>query len=138
MPSRDASLSNMASQLAATAAACATTASSSSREREIVAAMNERQLNELNRILSQNVDERATGSIARYSDDVTATCNSRAANVPGGGGSGANSSGTNVDKKSRILRLVKQLKNIERKRSKDTKAIKTLGIIMGKKIFRFL
>lgn len=35
------------------------------------------------------------------------------------------------DKKSRFLKLIKQLKIIEKKKSKDTKAIKTLGIIMG-------
>ena len=38
-----------------------------------------------------------------------------------------------ADKKSKLNKVVKQLKSIERKRTKDTKAIKTLGIIMGKK-----
>ena len=37
-----------------------------------------------------------------------------------------------ADKKSKLNKVVKQLKSIERKRTKDTKAIKTLGIIMGK------
>ncbi|CAF0711474.1 unnamed protein product [Brachionus calyciflorus] len=36
-----------------------------------------------------------------------------------------------TDKKSRFLKLLKQIKVIEKKRSMDTKAIKTLGIIMG-------
>jgi hypothetical protein len=38
-----------------------------------------------------------------------------------------------TDKKSRFLKIISQLKTIERKRTKDTKAIKTLGIIMGMK-----
>lgn len=37
----------------------------------------------------------------------------------------------NDDKKGRFTKLIKQLKIIEKKKSKDTKAIKTLGIIMG-------
>jgi hypothetical protein len=36
------------------------------------------------------------------------------------------------DKKGRFQKLIKQLKTIEKKRTKDTKAIRTLGIIMGK------
>jgi hypothetical protein len=39
-----------------------------------------------------------------------------------------------ADKKTKLNKVVKQLKSIERKRTKDTKAIKTLGIIMGNKI----
>jgi len=39
------------------------------------------------------------------------------------------------DKKGRFLKLIKQLKTIEKKRTKDTKAIRTLGIIMGKNKF---
>ena len=42
-----------------------------------------------------------------------------------------NGDDTKADKKSKFLKVVKQLKSIERKRTKDTKAIKTLGIIMG-------
>lgn len=41
------------------------------------------------------------------------------------------------DKKNRFLKLLKQIKIIEKKRSKDTKAIKTLGIIMGREFLIF-
>jgi len=36
-----------------------------------------------------------------------------------------------VDKTSRILKLIKSLRNLEKKSSRDTKAVKTIGIIMG-------
>jgi hypothetical protein len=36
-----------------------------------------------------------------------------------------------VDKTSRILKLLKSLRNLEKKSSRDTKAVKTIGIIMG-------
>ena len=39
-----------------------------------------------------------------------------------------------TDRKSRFLKIISQLKTIEKKRTKDTKAVKTLGIIMGKSI----
>lgn len=41
------------------------------------------------------------------------------------------------DKKNRFVKLLKQIKIIEKKRSKDTKAIKTLGIIMGLRFYKF-
>ena len=40
-----------------------------------------------------------------------------------------------IDKTSRILKLIKSLRNIEKKRTRDTKAVKTVGIIMGKFLF---
>ncbi len=36
-----------------------------------------------------------------------------------------------IDKSSRVVKLLKSLKNIEKKRTRDTKAVKTVGIIMG-------
>jgi len=36
-----------------------------------------------------------------------------------------------IDKTGRITKLLKSLKNIEKKRTRDTKAVKTVGIIMG-------
>ena len=42
-----------------------------------------------------------------------------------------NDEGSKMDKKMRFVGLVKSIKKIEKKRTKDKKAIKTLGIIMG-------
>jgi hypothetical protein len=49
--------------------------------------------------------------------------------------SGDSANGGGGGKKNRFLRILGQIKTIERKRTKDTKAIKTLGIIMGKILF---
>lgn len=101
-----------------------------------VANMNDQQLHELNRILAENGavgDDSAMA--ARNSDDVTASVVINAGSVSNGAPATNHNGTTGGDKKSRILRLIKQLKSIEKRRSKDTKAIKTLGIIMGRFFF---